>query len=222
MSENEQDEFKVKDRRRFRADGTLREDTAGEEEERRASRQSEREKAEAQQDEVSAEVDFSSFLVGLATQVLVLLGEIPHPETGRKLEHKQLAAAKQTIDILGLLELKTKGNLQGHEEQLLHEVLKSVRAAGAEAGAEADGQPEVNFSSFVIGLATQVMVMLGEVPHPETGQVVMQVEAAKQTIDVLGVLEAKTIGNLTQEEDKLLKEVLASVRMAFVHVVQQS
>ena len=94
----------------------------------------------------------------------------------------------------------------------------------AEPKVEESPQPEsfsgsaetMNFSSFLIGLATQAMVMMGEVPHPETGQSTENLEAAKQTIDVLGLLEEKTAGNLTETEQKLLAEILASVRMAYV------
>ncbi len=225
MPDKEQDEFKVNDRRRFKADGTVREEALEERkeaDERRAAERLAGEEAARKEPEAS-DVDISSFVVGLATQVLVLLGEIPHPETGQKLEQKELAAAKQTIDILGLIEQKTAGNLNQHEEKLLEEVLRSVRTAGTESGAdEVASQQEVNFSSFVIGLATQVMMMLGEIPHPETGQLMKQTDAAKQTIDVLAVLEAKTKGNLSKDEQNLLAEVLASVRIAFVQVVKQN
>lgn len=78
------------------------------------------------------------------------------------------------------------------------------------------GFESLDFRSFIVSLATQALVMLGEVPNPETGQVTMHLEAAQQTIDILGMLQEKTKGNLTAEEDKLLNDILVSVRMAFV------
>ena len=74
----------------------------------------------------------------------------------------------------------------------------------------------VNFSGFLVGLAHQAMVMLGEVPDPGTGQVVSDFGAARETIDLLGLLEEKTKGNLTAEESRLLSEVLATLRIQFV------
>lgn len=76
---------------------------------------------------------------------------------------------------------------------------------------------EVDFSSFVISLATQVVIHLGEIPHPESNQRMENLEAARQTIDILALLEDKTVGNLSQDESHLLKEALTSLRMAFVN-----
>ncbi len=85
---------------------------------------------------------------------------------------------------------------------------------------EQDTQPQgmegVDFSSFLISLATQALVMLGEVPNPESQQVMYHPEAARETIEIIGMLQAKTKGNLTPEEGKLLEDVLASLRMAYV------
>jgi hypothetical protein len=80
---------------------------------------------------------------------------------------------------------------------------------------------QVDFSSFVVGLATQALVMLGEIPHPETGAKVYNADAARQTIDIIAMLEEKTAGNLSEDEAKLISDVLASVRMAFVGKVSE-
>lgn len=92
--------------------------------------------------------------------------------------------------------------------------------------ASLDGPPaegyEVDFSGFIIGLATQTFAFLGEMPDPRTGQSVVNLDAARHTIDILGVLEDKTKGNLTTSEDQLLKEVLSSVRMGFVARTRES
>ncbi len=77
-----------------------------------------------------------------------------------------------------------------------------------------------DFSSFVVGLATQALMMLGEMPNPETNRPMLNVEGARQTIDLLALLEEKTRGNLSAEEDQLLGEILASLRMAFVAKVK--
>jgi hypothetical protein len=78
------------------------------------------------------------------------------------------------------------------------------------------GSAAVNFNNFVLGLGTQALVLLGEIPNPETGLVSANLSAAKQTIDILGMLEEKTKGNLDENEATLLTEVLSSLRLAFV------
>jgi hypothetical protein len=79
----------------------------------------------------------------------------------------------------------------------------------------------VDFSSFIIGLATQALVFLGEIPDPQTGERALTLDAARNYIDILAMLEQKTEGNLTENEKKLLQEVLTSVRMAFVHKARE-
>ncbi|HEX16545.1 MAG TPA: DUF1844 domain-containing protein [Deltaproteobacteria bacterium] len=71
------------------------------------------------------EVTFSSFIYSLSTTCLVHLGEIPEPTT-QKIQ-KNLPLAKQTIDVLGILLEKTKGNLTEEEERLLQSVLTDLR-----------------------------------------------------------------------------------------------
>ena len=74
----------------------------------------------------------------------------------------------------------------------------------------------IDFSSFVMSMATSVLVALGEYPDPETGRPSIHLEAARQTIDILAMLVEKTKGNLTEEEDQLLQGVLYELRMDFV------
>lgn len=79
----------------------------------------------------------------------------------------------------------------------------------------------VDFSGFVLGMATQALMFLGEIPNPESNLVSMNLAAAKETIDILGMLEEKTKGNLTEEEHELLENVLAQVRLTFVQKINQ-
>ena len=71
-------------------------------------------------------LDFSTFLLSLGTSALVQLGEAPDPSSGRDLP-KDLAAARQTIDLLGLLSQKTEGNLEEAEQNLLNNLLRDLR-----------------------------------------------------------------------------------------------
>lgn len=83
--------------------------------------------------------------------------------------------------------------------------------------AEKEGAyPPLDFTQFILSLASSAMLQLGEAPHPADGQYHTDVEGAKQTIDILGILEEKTRGNLNKEEENLLKNILADLRIRFV------
>jgi len=72
------------------------------------------------------------------------------------------------------------------------------------AGLECSSPPGIDFSSFVIFLATSAQMNLGSIPHPETGETTVDTFAAKQMTDILSILKDKTKGNLTEEESSLL------------------
>lgn len=100
---------------------------------------------------------------------------------------------------------------------------KRGAAQEAEAHEEAPSQaqseeplPEITFSSFLFSLATSVRFHMGEIPDPETGETHPDLPLAKQTIDLLGLLQQKTRGNLTAEEDTFLDHLLYELRLAYV------
>ncbi len=82
--------------------------------------------------------------------------------------------------------------------------------------ADEDSQEGMNFASFLLSLATTGMVHLGEIPEPSTGQTLENLEAARQMIDILGILKEKTEGNLTPEESQLMENMLYEMRMRFL------
>ena len=71
------------------------------------------------------EISFDQFLLSLSTAALMHLGELEHPETNKK--EIDLVQAKQTIDILGMLRDKTRGNLTDGEQKLLDTMLAELR-----------------------------------------------------------------------------------------------
>ena len=75
---------------------------------------------------------------------------------------------------------------------------------------------ELNFSTFVISLSTQALAHLGEIPDPFTKQTTMDLGAARQMIDILGILRDKTKGNLDSVESNLLEGLLYDLRLRFV------
>jgi len=81
---------------------------------------------------------------------------------------------------------------------------------------EAPPESEVNFSSFVMSLATQAMVQLGQMAPPPGMDIPVDVESGKGTIDILAMIQQKTRGNLSKEEAKFLEDVLHTLRVSYV------
>jgi len=98
------------------------------------------------------------------------------------------------------------------------EVVASDSPSAKEYDEQAAGQPsdEIDFSSFVISLGTQALMQLGVIKAPEGMAMPVDKQAAKQTIDILSMLERKTKGNLDPTEAKLLEEVLHNCRIGFI------
>lgn len=76
--------------------------------------------------------------------------------------------------------------------------------------------PEITFEHFLMSLCTAALVHLGQVPHPETNETQVDLDQARQNIDILGMLREKTKGNLSANEETLLEGMLGQLRMAYV------
>lgn len=81
-----------------------------------------------------------------------------------------------------------------------------------------DPGPEIDFVTFVLSLYHSAECHLGLSLNPETKTCDENLPLAKETIDILGMLQDKTQGNLTGEEERILSEVLFNLRMSFVKV----
>ena len=78
------------------------------------------------------------------------------------------------------------------------------------------------FGHMVVQQSNMALMLMGNMPHPQSGQTVRDLDAAKLFIDQLEMLEAKTKGNLSKEEEKLLKQSLMNLRLAFVEAVEKA
>lgn len=81
--------------------------------------------------------------------------------------------------------------------------------------------PPITFSGFVYSLSTTCLMHLGKIPDPSTQRIEKNLILAKQTIDLLEILAEKTKGNLTPEEDSLLKSVLTDLRVLYVKALSE-
>jgi hypothetical protein len=88
------------------------------------------------------------------------------------------------------------------------------------AGTDSEQMLAALFANMVLQQTNMAMMFLGQVPHPESGKTVTDLETAQMFIGMLEMLEAKTKGNLTKQEQGLLKQSLTAVRMAFVQAVE--
>ena len=77
---------------------------------------------------------------------------------------------------------------------------------------------QVDFSTHVLSIASSALISLGRMPAPGGEEIELDLEAAKHLIDVLGMLEEKTKGNLDDGETKLLQSLLYDLRVAYVDV----
>jgi hypothetical protein len=97
-----------------------------------------------------------------------------------------------------------------------------ARPTGAKAdAARQQAALEVTFSSFVLSLSTSVMIHMGDIPDPVSGKKGEDLPAAKQMIDVLGIVKEKTRGNLQKEEEVLLQDLLYQLRMRYLEKIGQ-
>jgi hypothetical protein len=137
MPEDKSQGFTITDRRSFTDDGQLRPQPApGPAAEAEATTPAGEEAAASAETTAAGDdraakgrrlppVDFTTFVLSIGSSALINLGEAADPAGGAS--HKDLPMAKHTIDILSMLEDKTRGNLSGHEAQLLENLLFDLR-----------------------------------------------------------------------------------------------
>lgn len=111
------------------------------------------------------------------------------------------------------------GEKEGEDPSSFSEGTTAAQERGAERSS--GPLPEITFSSFILGLSTQALMYLGEIPNPQDKQPHQDLLAAQQMIDVLGVLKEKTAGNLEKSEEQLLNSMLFDLRMKYVELVKR-
>jgi hypothetical protein len=92
----------------------------------------------------------------------------------------------------------------------------AAEEAPAQEGEPETPLPKINFSTFIFSLNASALVHLGAIEDPATGQKVKNLPLAKQTIDILNMLEEKTRGNLNTDEENIMKNILYDLRIAYV------
>lgn len=104
------------------------------------------------------------------------------------------------------------------EKQKLAEQSKAAPASGEGAAGGYGEMPPANFETLLSTFVTQALFAMGLIPDPQTGKPAMHLDLARHHIDMLTVLEEKTKGNLTDDEQKLLAGSLYELRSRYVQV----
>ena len=81
--------------------------------------------------------------------------------------------------------------------------------------------PQLTFYSYLIMLGAMGWQFLGRIPNPQTGKVEKNLIQVKEMIDLLEILEEKTKGNLSKEEDNILKSSLTNLRLNYVEEIKK-
>jgi len=99
---------------------------------------------------------------------------------------------------------------------------EAAQSATEENQQEASSEqlPPASISMLISSLATQALMGLGRIPYPE-GEAVFRPDYARHAIDMLGVLEEKTKGNLTTQESEMMQQVLHELRMTYLDATKQ-
>jgi Domain of unknown function (DUF1844) len=183
-------DFVVTDRRLFSSDGELRQDVV-EDEERRAEREREKHEAQQQRNEERAAQKQPAPAAGTAAQEPP---EVPPPSAQ---EQKESAAAyeQSARDIDARIEREMRNQGRPHRAQDF----------------------QVSFDKFVASLYMSALVQLG-LAAPQGEKPEVDLIGARQTIDTIAMLQEKTKGNLTPQEEGMLQNILYELRMAYLEV----
>ena len=93
-----------------------------------------------------------------------------------------------------------------------------MSGGGEEKSAKDEALPVVDFSTFVLSLSHSALVHMGDAPSPEDGLSHPNLPLARQTIDLIAMLEDKTRGNLTGDEERVLSQVLYDLKLRYIEV----
>jgi hypothetical protein len=108
-----------------------------------------------------------------------------------------------------------KAQVQAEKESADRQQDKAEQNSAQQAEG-AQSAPSVSFADLVSSFAFQAMTAMGKIPDPAEGHAVVRPDVAKHYIDLLGMLDEKTKGNLTDDESAMMENLLHELRMAYV------
>jgi hypothetical protein len=151
-------------------------------------------------------------------------GEMNEKENRKKEKEGVKVVDKRKVRIDSAGEVLNREEDAGGEERA--GAAQDEPSGGAEAfGREAAGgefAEKMDFVTFILSMSQTALLSLGFGPNPETGKVDCDLRSAKFTIDILEVLQEKTKGNLTGEEERILDRILTELRLMWVQKKRQT
>jgi uncharacterized protein DUF1844 len=193
MAEEEKDRgFKVADRRRFSAEGEA--------------------KPEAEERPAPLEQAASAGRSPATDPSGVVHGGTPHQASAPSDEMATSAHSSSMAE-------EYEGPSAGAQA---HASAEYQKAASLQPGAQDAGPQDLTFASFVVGLSTEALALMGEMPHPATGERMNDLVGAQQLVDIIGILQEKTRGNLSADEETLLEAILFELRMKYVEKARRT
>mgnify|MGYP001612179310 CR=1 FL=1 len=114
--------------------------------------------------------------------------------------------------------------VQTKREADTKEEKQPAKTKEAEPGARTQDKkpplPEIDFNFFILSLSSSAMMQMGIIPNPITKKKEKNLDLAKQSIDIIAMLEKKTKGNLTPEEAQFIESILYDLRIQYVEVIK--
>jgi hypothetical protein len=214
MAEEKDTNFKITDRRKFNADGTPREHV----EEPKVEKP---EAAKIEQAEVSSQIPVEAGDQPDAESVRDNVVSFPGESAKKKEAAESQASPDQTPD---------PGEASDQQNEAASARTAQAKAAASAAeqaynqtkGGSPSRMPEASFLALVDMLAGEAAMCLGMVKHPTGAEMPIDLDTARHLIDMLGMLQQKTMGNLSAEENDVLENILAYLRMQFVSLSRKA
>jgi hypothetical protein len=189
-------EFTVTDRRLFSSEGELRPDVVEAEEQREEREQEQRKSLQRANEERDAKASTTApESVESSEAESSTHADYPAPPTHDEQQASAEAYKKSTSQIDSEIRKELDRHGQGHRAQDF----------------------EMNFEKFIASLYMSALMQMG-MAAPEGGEPHVDLMGARQTIDIIGLLQEKTKGNLTSKEGTMLQNVLYELRMAYLEV----
>ena len=138
-------------------------------------------------------------------------------------EKKDFVVKDRRIFAEGKLDTETEAKEEKEEKEAPPADEKKEAEASSASEEPADEKqepplqfPEINFATFIVSLNHSALLHLGAIEDPSSGTKNKNLPIAKQTIDILSMLQEKTSGNLSTEEESMLKNILYDLRIMYV------
>ena len=98
--------------------------------------------------------------------------------------------------------------------------MSQAKKSGTALGDDGDKLPAIDFLTFVLSLSHSALVHMGDAPSPDGQPASPDLLLARQTIDLLQLLQQKTHGNLSEPEERILEQALYDLRLRYVEVAK--